>query len=520
MIRQIARKELLVNLLSLRFLISTVVTVLLMGIVGFVLVGDYSARHQAYLADIQQHRTELQQTKVYSLVEVVLDIPPSPLSIFSTGVKDMQSSVRVSPYQIPSLIDEGGGSATIGLSSSSTHAYNPLLRIFTSIDLCFVISMILSLFSIILVFDSFSGEREQGTLKLILSNPAGRTWLFLAKYIGALTTIAIPMTLGFLVIMILWSLSPGISLDAPGWIGAILIYLVSLIFLASFLALALLISLFARESSSGLMSLLLIWVLLFIVIPEGGAYLSEYFSPEDVRTNVLNESDQAAREFSKTSEAIEYRQKSGWNNAMTDQYKGEAMLGITEEEVYNRLEYNQKVFPLKFRFAEERYRVVESYATALRSWSRMRNNLIRPSLPVLYRNVVQAIAGTDIETRESVLLHARTYRDALMAYLQPKLGSAAWFTRALEYPDVQPTDENQRRWQELIGKEGERAVEKILSWDRVTPIDLGAMPQPNIDSPGLGERIGTVSTDVLLLLGSAVMFLSLSLFVVQRYSLR
>jgi hypothetical protein len=150
----------------------------------------------------------------------------------------------------------------------------------------------------------------------------------------------------------------------------------------------------------------------------------------------------------------------------------------------------------------------------------MRNNFIRPSLPVLYRNIVQAIAGTDIETHESVLTHARTYRDALMAYLQPKLGSPAWFTRALDYPDVQPTAENQKRWQALIEKEGERAVEKLMSWDLVSPIDLGAMPPPNIEFPGLVERMGNVSADFLLLLGSAVMFLGLSLFVVQRYSLR
>jgi ABC-type transport system involved in multi-copper enzyme maturation permease subunit len=520
MIWHIIRKELLVNLLSLRFLIGLVVVVVVMGIVGYVLVEDYAGRHQIYVSDVQEHQQNLRQLKVYSVLQVVVDIPPSPLSVFSAGMKDLPSSVRVSPYHTPSLIEEGGGSTRINLAGTSNRPYNPLLRVFTSIDLCFVISMILSLFAIILVFDSFSGEREQGTLKLVLSNPAGRIRLFMGKFLGALITIAIPLSIGFLVVMILWGLSPRLSLDGSSWIGALLIYIVSLIFLSSFLALGLFVSLFTRESSSGLMYLLLVWVLVTIVIPEGGAYLAEYFSPQEVRANVLKEADQARREYHKTFAAIPYRQKSEWNNATMNEYEGESLLGITEEEVYNRNEFDKKVFPLKFRFAEERYRLEESYATALRGWGRMRDNLIRLSLSALYKDIVQGIAGTDIENYESVLQRSRLYRGALMDYLQPKIGMPEWFTRALEYPDVQPTEQNRRHWQEVIEKQGERAVEKILSWDRVSPLDLSALPPPNVEPPSLSERMERVQPDVFLLLGSTMVFLILSVWGVLRYPVR
>jgi ABC-type transport system involved in multi-copper enzyme maturation permease subunit len=239
MIRQIILKELLVNLLSLRFAVGLVVAVLMMGLVGYVLMKDYAARHQTYLSDVQRHRDALKQTKVYSTLEVVVDIPPSPLSIFSRGVKDLPTSIRVSPYQIPSLIGEEGASANIDLWGTSNRPYNPLLRIFSPIDLSFVISMILSLFAVLLVFDSFSGEREQGTLKLLLSNPVGRVQLLIGKFLGALLTMAVPLTIGFLEVMLLWSLSSDVSLDASSWAGIGLIYLVSLIFLAGFLSLGL-----------------------------------------------------------------------------------------------------------------------------------------------------------------------------------------------------------------------------------------------------------------------------------------
>ena len=67
MIREIVRKELLVNLLSLRFMIGLVVAMLLMGLVGYVLMADYSARYQTYLGDLQRHQNELGDVEVKSV---------------------------------------------------------------------------------------------------------------------------------------------------------------------------------------------------------------------------------------------------------------------------------------------------------------------------------------------------------------------------------------------------------------------------------------------------------------------
>jgi hypothetical protein len=232
---------------------------------------------------------------------------------------------------------------------------------------------------------------------------------------------------------------------------------------------------------------------------------------------MLSEAALARGSFLKSEESIEYHQKGSWNNVSTDQFTGESFLSITEEEALNRMEYNKKVFPLKFRFAEERFRVVESYATALTKWSHIRDNLVRPSLSVLFNNIVQAIAGTDVGSFEDVVQKARMYQGAMMAYLQPKLEKPEWFTRVLEYPDLQPTDQNMRYWQTLIEKHGERAVEKVLSWDRVAPLDLSSMPPPNIGFPGIVERTGRALIDGLILLGSTLFFLVLSIIRVIRY---
>ena len=517
MIREIIRKELLINLLSLRFAAGLVVSILMMGLVGYVLVEDFVSRQQTYISDVQRHNKELEQTKVYSMVEVQVDIPPSPLFVFSRGIRDLPTSIAVSPYHIPSLIDEGRGLVSIYLGGTSNRPYNPLLRVFASIDLSFVISMILSLFAIVLVFDSFSGEREQGTLKLLLSTSAGRVHLLIGKFFGALVSLAIPLTIGFLEVMVLWSVSSRLSLEASSWFGLGLLYLFSLLFLSSFLALALLVSLYARESSSCLMWLLLMWVLVAIVIPQGGEYLSEYLRPQETRESTVRAAEQASRDFSRAYANIPYSQKSEWNGFRMNPTEGEAILGITQDEIPDRIEFNKKAFPLKFRLAEERRRVFESYAIALRSWSRMRNNVMRSSLCVLFNNVSQAIAGTDIDSYEIAVLRARMYHDALMTYLEPKIGKPEWFTRALEYPDVQPTEQNQTYWQSVVEKEGERAVERLLSWDRVAPVDLSTMPPPSVGFAGLAERTANAMPDGLLLIAGTGLFLALSIRRVIRY---
>jgi hypothetical protein len=115
---------------------------------------------------------------------------------------------------------------------------------------------------------------------------------------------------------------------------------------------------------------------------------------------------------------------------------------------------------------------------------------------------------------------ARQYRTALMAYLQPRLDRPEWFTRALEYPNVQPTPENQQRWQKVVETQGERAVEKLMSWDQVTPIDLASMPDPQIGFASLPERIGYVLEDVVLLLGATGLFVILGILRSIHYPVR
>ena len=52
---------------------------------------------------------------------------------------------------------------------------NPFIAFFSSIDIVFVFEVILSLMGLIFAYDAIAGERERGTLRLVLRTTC-RTW--------------------------------------------------------------------------------------------------------------------------------------------------------------------------------------------------------------------------------------------------------------------------------------------------------------------------------------------------------
>ncbi len=514
MIRQIIRKELLANLLSLRFLIGLLIAVVMMGVVGFVLSEEYAARRQAYLGDLQRHANDLKQTKVYSVVDVTIDIPPSPLSIFSRGAKDRPSSIAVSAFHVPSILDQNETSGIISVGGTEDRAVNPLLRLFSSIDIAFVITVVFSLLAILLVFDSFSGEKEQGTLRLLLSAPAGRTHLLAGKFIGALVALALPLTLGFLEVVLVGKIAAGIDFTTADWEGLLFLYALSLLFLAAFLALGLFVSLFARESSAALMHLLLVWVIVAVALPASGGYVAEFWAPANSESFQARQVRQA---FDEAAGRIPYKQMGGWNGA-TMTGDGEKILGLTKAEAFNRAEYHRRMVPLQLQLAEDLFRVRDQFRLDLKEKECVRGVFTLLSPCSLFGEISQQAAGTSVITYEQAFASARRYRDALVEYLRPKAASPAWFTRLLDYPDMEPTEENFRYWNAVAAKEGPDVYfTKWWTWDRVAPVDLRDMPQPSVHFPDVGERIFMCLPQVFLLALLATAFLVMAGWKVLRY---
>ena len=169
---------------------------------------------------------------------------------------------------------------------------------FTIASLVSLVIYLIPLIALILGFDAIVGERERGSLDLLLSMPITRFELLLGKYLGLAAALAFSTLAGFGLVAVVLST----QLD----LGALLHYfgfMISSVLLGmAFLSLAVMVSVFAadRTRASGMaIALWFFFVLVFdllllgALVITGGSYGGEIFpylllaNPADV-FRVLN----------------------------------------------------------------------------------------------------------------------------------------------------------------------------------------------------------------------------------------
>jgi ABC-type transport system involved in multi-copper enzyme maturation permease subunit len=155
--------------------------------------------------------------------------------------------------------------------------YNPLPILFPSLDFLFIVTIIMSLLAILFSYDAITGERQSGTLRLVIANSVPRTTILLGKLIGGLASLIIPFILALLVGALYININPNIQWDGSAWSELGLLAVASITFIMLFYLLGLTISTFSRYSSTSILNCLFLWVLLILVIPNVCPYISSQF---------------------------------------------------------------------------------------------------------------------------------------------------------------------------------------------------------------------------------------------------
>jgi len=151
---------------------------------------------------------------------------------------------------------------------------NPLPILFPPLDLIFIVTIIMSLMAILFSYDAIAGEREKGTLKLMISNSISRANLLLGKWIGGTLSLLIPFIFSLLISAIYITMNPNINWDSSAWATFFLFLLASIIFIAAFYLLGLLVSSFSKYASTSILTLLFLWVIFILVIPNLSPYIA------------------------------------------------------------------------------------------------------------------------------------------------------------------------------------------------------------------------------------------------------
>jgi ABC-type transport system involved in multi-copper enzyme maturation permease subunit len=173
MIWPIAKKEILENIVSYRFYILTGLLALLMLVAVIVGYGDFLLRLENY----EILRPAPASTNII--------IEPTPMSILAKGLEANLTRL----YEI----------SITGIEiHQNQQAVNRIFALFAVPDMLFIIKVVLALIAVLFSFDAIAFEKEQGTLKLLLSNGIGRSSLVLGKLLGRFLMVIVPFAVLFL----------------------------------------------------------------------------------------------------------------------------------------------------------------------------------------------------------------------------------------------------------------------------------------------------------------------------------
>jgi len=257
MIWTIAKRELHSNVITFRFFISLVLSLTLITASAYMFAADYRIRLDKYNTNAESHRESLEGIKVHVQIESGAERFPSPLGFLSIG-SDKKLGNTISGITFKEVPREA-----VGQSGG-----NFLMNIFPSLDVALIIRVVLSLLALLLSYDAISGERERGTLAVMLSNSVPRHHILLGKITGGMISIAIPLTVGLLTGLMVVLFYGSSALKGSEWIRIGLVFLCSLLYLSAIFMLGVLVSARTRGSATSLVILLFIWVVLVMLWPK------------------------------------------------------------------------------------------------------------------------------------------------------------------------------------------------------------------------------------------------------------
>jgi len=426
MVFHIAKKEFLNNLLSARFIIGFLLCLVLIPFSILISVNNYQDRTAQYRIDRDQAEKGFTEVRVYSQLRPEIVLPPKPLGIFSKGITD----------QIGNRVKIWLGTKPMLASGKTASGDNPFLASLFSIDFVDIAAIIFSLLAFIFSYDALTREKEDGTLKLQMSNPLARSVCLAGKVLGILLTLLPILVFSFLLSALLISFSGNISLTAGEWGRIALLFAVSLLYLSVFIFIGLLVSARSKSSVTGLVSCLFLWVLFIFIVPSVAANFAESFVRIESRENlnkVMRELDQEGE--AKTRQAQKAQGiPDGWNCNWC--WSGDD--GLMETYGHPRPDFD--LFrrrasisePIRIEYADKKWAVQKAYIDSLARQGKAAERLSLISPTGIFRAVASAVCATDLRSHERDLDRLRQYRETFIRFLrdQDLFASFRWITAA------------------------------------------------------------------------------------------
>ncbi len=252
MLLELLRKELRDHLLSQRFQVGLLLALVLVSASSFVLSLRYRRETREFSQRVLQTHDFLSKYSHLNRVGGVLQPvkPPSPF-VLVEGLPDP--------------------------TNARTLDSNPLPDLFRPADLAALVAYVFSLLAIVLGFNAINGEKERGTLRLILANPLRRFEVIIAKWAAGMVVLTAALAAAWLVASLVVLIESGTHWTGADALSLTALWFFSMLYCGVFFTLALAFSSLLSRSSVSILASIFSWMLLVFVLPNVSPYVAAQF---------------------------------------------------------------------------------------------------------------------------------------------------------------------------------------------------------------------------------------------------
>jgi len=382
--KTIIGKELLDHLRSVQFAVLLAASVLLFAANGLVFVQQYTRLNAEYRLHVAQ------EGQRPSTVGTSLYRSPNPLLFMAEGgEKSVPQGYGLSPK--------------LTLSPFPAGTTNFKMPDIPELDWAFIVKIVFSLYVILLGFEVVSGEKERGTLRLVLSNPVGRLKLLTGKYLAIMASAAIPLAAGLLIsVIVIGVFLPGV-VGAPNVVRIAFFFILALAYLSLFAFMSLLLSSLIPRSSLVLLVLLAFWIFSAFFVPDMSGILAQKFA-------------KIPSEYAMAKLVGPTMQKEVFDRI--DKVRARIEKGEVKTEKEARQESDRA-----FEDGQDSVRkLYDDYDNAMRERAALAQRISRVSPAALFQYAAEAVSGTGPKSEARFLADVRNYSRTYDAYILRKVG--------------------------------------------------------------------------------------------------
>ncbi|HUX05728.1 MAG TPA: ABC transporter permease subunit [Acidobacteriota bacterium] len=152
---------------------------------------------------------------------------------------------------------------------------NEKIPVLPPIDWSFIVGVMMTLLAVLVSYNAVAGEKKDGTLKLVLSNPVSKLKLFVGKYLGLLVTMLICLLTGVVLNLVVMVMMGGPQLTAETLWPVAWALMLAFLCISAFLLAGIAVSSMTRSPAVALVVLLVLWVLAVFAVPGIGRLAAE-----------------------------------------------------------------------------------------------------------------------------------------------------------------------------------------------------------------------------------------------------